>query len=92
MELEPGREFITHYPGNHLVQRAPCMRPFNSTLFGCSQAPIWYVHLEALNGRASAEVVVDSGLTRGQIVQMASGGMKPPPVGVTPFPAQPPSG
>jgi hypothetical protein len=41
VELEPGREFVLHFPGNHLVQRAPCMRPFNSTLFACSQAPIW---------------------------------------------------
>lgn len=91
VELEPGREYVLHYPGNNRAQRAPCMRLFDSQYFPCSEAPIWYVHLETPNGQSYAAVVVDTGLRTGKVVQAGYGGMKPLPPGVTPFPTAPPS-
>lgn len=83
--MEPGREVLLHYPGSQHPTRAPCMRPFNVPFLACSEAPIWYVHLEAGSGYYVLDVAVDSSLGTAAFVGGGSG-PKPLPPGITPFP------
>jgi len=85
VEKESGREIVVHYPGPQHQTRAPCMRPLNLSFLACSEAPVWYVHLEAGSGYYFTDVVVDARLGTAAIVGGGSG-PKPLPPGVTPLP------
>jgi len=74
-----------HYPGSQHPTRAPCMRPFNVPFLACSEAPVWYVRLEAGSGYYVLDVAVDSSLGTAAFVGGGSG-PKPLPPGITPFP------
>ncbi|HEX6349879.1 MAG TPA: hypothetical protein VF160_10885 [Candidatus Dormibacteraeota bacterium] len=90
VEKEPGREFTPHYPGVQQPMRAPCMRPLNLSFQPCSEAGIWYVHLDGARGYYGVDVVVDSRLGTAAVVMGGSGGLKPLPSGITPFPGASP--
>jgi hypothetical protein len=85
VEYEPDRVVHFHAPGAvGIARRAPCMRPLGLQWLACSEAPIWYVHLEAKGGLYTVDVAVDARYGSAAILQAGSGFKPPPPPLPTP--------